>query len=592
MEYTAEKNGLSEKVGKLIQQLATTLPASTQLKVLKELEEDIEQDYYTIMVVGEFKHGKSTFVNALLGKDLMPVDVTPTTATINAVFDSEIPELQIVKVDGQVESRPLTEVELNQFTATADFNVEEIKYLKLFMKAPLLRNRVVLIDTPGVNDLNEQRSDITFQFLPRADVIIFMTSMDAALKQTEKTFIQEFLLKNGQDKIMFAANFMDRIDEEELDDTIDFIESRIRNILHGEKASLFPISALDALTGKLTEDKNLLNFSGVPEIEREITRRIESGSRSLEKLDQFRRRLNISAKAIQSEIETAKELSSQSLESLETQVEGITDWVSRQGIWKEQLKAYLQDRNNEIGYMVNKSLQHFSYNVQEDIENRIQLFHGSDIKPLVESQIPIAIKSHFNNWVNQYSDYIHELLSKTQSEVTKGLTAAFKQNVHIHKVGGADLKYNDSIPILDVHTGNAHVKAGLAVGGVSTLGVLLGGPFFLPLVGMAGLPFLSQKVAEKQLENIKPELLFSVNRQISLLVDRFEEQIYGYLERTMKQIEEQSLAEFTRLLHSYETILKGEIASKKKEADQIQVYQESLSELAAMIEIELLEGAI
>ena len=71
------------------------------------------------------------------------------------------------------------------------------------MDAPLLKNRVVLIDTPGVNDLNQQRSDITFEFLPRADVIIFMTSMDAAMKQTEKIFIQEFLLKNGLDKIVF-----------------------------------------------------------------------------------------------------------------------------------------------------------------------------------------------------------------------------------------------------------------------------------------------------------------------------------------------------------------------------------------------------
>jgi GTPase Era involved in 16S rRNA processing len=591
MNFTEEKDFLKEKAGKLKKILADLLPSSSQLKALEELEEDLEQDYYTIMVVGEFKHGKSTFVNALLGKDIMPRDVTPTTATINAVFHSTTPELQIVKMNGQVEKAELSVEELNQYTASADFNMDEIKYLKLFMNAPLLKNRVVLIDTPGVNDLNQQRSDITFQFLPRADVIIFMTSMDAAIKHTEKMFIEEFLLKNGyEDKMIFAANFMDRIDEEELDDTIEFVERRIQNILGGEKAKLFPISAREALDGKLTGDESLLQYSGVPEIEAEIARRIQSGSRSLEKLDRFQWRLKIIGEAVRSEIDTANGMSSQSLENLETQLAAVTSWFSNQDTWRGQLQTYLNERRNEIKYMVRKSIQYFGRNVSEDVENRIRLYHGADIKSLVESQIPITVKSHFNSWVNQYSDYVHELLRKAQAEVSNGLTVAFKQSVHIHTVRGSDLQFVDSIPILSARSGNANVKAGLVVGGASTLAILLGGPFFLPIVGMAGLPFLSQKLAEKQLENIKPELITAASRQITQLVDNFEEQVNHYVQRTMEQIEEKSLEEFSRLLRSYEVILKGEIKSKQKEADTIQVFQNRLDELAAWIETEIEEG--
>lgn len=590
MNYTAEKELLREKIGKLKGNLVELMPASSQLKVLGEIEEDLIQDYYTIMVVGEFKHGKSTFVNALLGKDIMPRDVTPTTATINAVFHSENPEMQILKVDGQVEKRDLTVDELNQYTASADFNAEEIKYLKLFMDAPLLKNRVVLIDTPGVNDLNQQRSDITFEFLPRADVIIFMTSMDAAMKKTEKIFIQEFLLKNGLDKIVFAANFMDRIDEEELDDTIDYINRRIQNILDGEKATLFPMSAREALEGKLHGDESLLRYSGVPEIEAEIVKRIESGSRSMEKLERFHWRLKASAEAVRSEIETAKGLSSESLESLEAQLAAVASWFSNQDVWRGQLQNYLNDRHNEIKYMVRKSVQHFGNNVREDIENRIHLYHGADVKNLVESQIPIAVKSQFNSWVNQYSDYVHELLRKMQVEVIKGLTTAFKESVHIQAVKGANIQIVDSIPILSARTGNANVKAGLVLGGASTLAILLGGPFFLPIVGMAGLPFLSQKLAEKQLEDIKPELITATGRQISQLVDNFEEQINHYVQRTKEQIEEESLEEFSRLLRSYEVILKDEINNKQKEATFIKAYQSKLTDLDELIKTELMEG--
>ncbi|SHP77036.1 isoniazid inductible protein IniC [Mycobacteroides abscessus subsp. abscessus] len=590
MRYTDEKENLKRKILKLRKELEHLLPSSSQLKVLTELEEDITEDYYTIMVVGEFKHGKSTFVNALLGQDIMPRDVTPTTATINAVFHSETPELHILKTDGQVEQRELTVNELNQYTASADFNVDEIKYLKLYLNAPLLENRVVLVDTPGVNDLNQQRSDVTFQFLPRADVIIFMTSMDAAIKQTEKTFIEEFLLKNGLDKIIFAANFMDRIDEEELDDTIEYIERRLQNIVGEDHARLFPLSSREALEGKLSRDEELVKYSGIPEIEKEIAKRIESGSRSMEKLERFQWRLKGIAETVKDEIATAVEVSSQSLESLESQLQAIEDWFSNQEVWRGQLQSYLKERHNEISYMVRKSVQHFGTGVREDIENRIRLYHGAEIKNLVESQIPIAVKSQFNGWVNQYSDYILELLRKTQAEVIKGLTASFKQTVHIHAVRGSDLQFNESIPILSARSGNANVKAGLVVGGVSTIAMLLGGPFFLPIVGMAGLPFLSQKLAERQLEIVKPEIISAAGRQISQLVDNLEDQINLYVKKNMEQIEMQSLEEFTRLLRSYELILKGEINGKQKEADFIQEHQVKLSKLNEMIEKEILEG--
>jgi hypothetical protein len=107
---------------------------------------------------------------------------------------------------------------------------------------------------------------------------------------------------------------------------------------------------------------------------------------------------------------------------------------------------------------------------------------------------------------------------------------------------------------------------------------------------MAGLPFLSQKLAEKQLETVKPEIISAAGRQISQLVDNLEDQINLYVKKNMEQIELQSLEEFSRLLRSYEVILKGEINGKQNEAVFIQEHQVKLSILNEMIEKEILEG--
>lgn len=101
---------------------------------------------------------------------------------------------------------------------------------------------------------------------------------------------------------------------------------------------------------------------------------------------------------------------------------------------------------------------------------------------------------------------------------------------------------------------------------------------------------LSQKLAEKQLEDIKPELITATGRQISQLVDNFEEQINHYVQRTKEQIEEESLEEFSRLLRSYEVILKDEINNKQKEATFIKAYQNKLTDLDELIKTELMEG--
>src|SRR5690606_29884195 len=97
MDYIEEKDKIKKMLTMTLMKLQEVLPASSQIKLLNELNEDIDNDFYTVMVVGEFKHGKSTFINALIGKDIMPRGVTPTTATINTVHYGQEQNVQIFK---------------------------------------------------------------------------------------------------------------------------------------------------------------------------------------------------------------------------------------------------------------------------------------------------------------------------------------------------------------------------------------------------------------------------------------------------------------------------------------------------------------
>lgn len=592
MNYKEKKDAIYCQVKELEEKLDEILPSSSQHKPIADLLEDIRHDYYNIVVLGEFKHGKSTFVNALLNRDIMPRDVTPTTATINAAFYSETEELHVVKVDGKVDSYPLHKENLNPYTVTGGGNVSDVKYVKLFLPSPLLKDRVVLVDTPGVNDLNEQRGQITHQFIPRADVVLFLTSITNALKKTEQHFIQEQLKESGMDKAIFVANFIDRVDEDEYEDVMDFAARRLQSITGRNDAELFPLSAKEALEGKLSGDEELVAYSGIAAIEEAIREKIHNGARGVEKLRNFEDRLYAIAQVVVEEINTANQLQAESKEELEDKLASINEWLESQSQLEQQLKDYVRERESEIRYMVERSVNHFGNKLQEDIQNRIMVYQGADIKALVDSQLPITIRTQFNNWVEQYGDHINDLLVRLKQEIIKGLSNSFKQKVQMNARRIRGIEYEANLPILNYKSGNANVKAGALMGGVSTVALLLGGGFFIPVVGMAGMPFISQKIAEKQLENVKPELVNGVRSQIDILIEELHQSVDVYVHQQVREIRELSLEEFAKLLQSFQSMVNVQIDAKLAEASRIEDNQVSLGELKQLVEEEILKEEV
>jgi ribosome biogenesis GTPase A len=85
IENQLTRKELISQIDIVSEKVLTYMPNSSQVYRINELISDIHSDYYTVVVVGEFNNGKSTFVNAIIGEDLLPVGVTPTTATINTL---------------------------------------------------------------------------------------------------------------------------------------------------------------------------------------------------------------------------------------------------------------------------------------------------------------------------------------------------------------------------------------------------------------------------------------------------------------------------------------------------------------------------
>lgn len=240
--------GLAQKAG----------AASLSTRLESDRIPRLEEERAVLVVLGEFNHGKTTFVNALLGGTVLPTGITPTTAVIHEVKHGEHPRAAVIRRDpDQADAArdrqqagvrdEIAFARLNEYVAGTEVDPSQILRLELEYPAEILRERVTLVDTPGVNDLNLQRAEITYGYVPRADAVVFLLDAGQALKESERRFLRERLLGAGRDRIVFAINKADLLNDSQKAEVISFVEKHLESLVPG--APVMFLSATRALGG-------------------------------------------------------------------------------------------------------------------------------------------------------------------------------------------------------------------------------------------------------------------------------------------------------------------------------------------------------
>ncbi len=231
----------------------------------------LDEERFSVVVLGEFNHGKSTFINALLGGAILPTGITPTTAILTHIAYGARASATLVGDDGvrrSIDAAALGDwLTVDGLDAKGDGpkgegpkgdrapyadaksagKVAGIHHVELTHPAALLENRLTIVDTPGVNDINEQRAEITYGYLPRADAAVFLLDATQILTASERQFLEERILRSTRDRLLFVVAKADLLSEAELAETLAFARKHLTAIV--PDPAIYPISAKRALAG-------------------------------------------------------------------------------------------------------------------------------------------------------------------------------------------------------------------------------------------------------------------------------------------------------------------------------------------------------
>ncbi len=188
---------------------------------LQDAIRDLRTMFYLLVVVGEFSAGKSTFVNALIGDDLLPMGITPTTAAI-----------EVVRYDAEGSADP----------------VEELGAVREWRHPNTLGESVAIVDTPGTGSVFKRHERIALDFLHRSDLVIFMLSAKRAFAETERYYME--LARQYGKKVVIVINQVDLLDGEERHEVYNFVQEQVREQL-GLQPPIFMVSSKRMLHARL-----------------------------------------------------------------------------------------------------------------------------------------------------------------------------------------------------------------------------------------------------------------------------------------------------------------------------------------------------
>jgi hypothetical protein len=231
------------------------------------LENKLRDEVFNLVAAGQFKRGKSSVINALLGEPLLPVGVIPLTSVVTEVRYGGSVSACVVFESG--ERRQVAIDALHDYaTETGNpRNVKGVREVLISYPSTWLESGVRLVDTPGIGSVFEHNTDVTQRYLPQADAVLFVGSVDQPMSRAELDFLES--IRPFAAKIFCLLNKTDYLTPDELQESLTFSRRVIETAL-GVSVPIYPISARRALDGKRNGDAEAQAASGFPAFEQAL----------------------------------------------------------------------------------------------------------------------------------------------------------------------------------------------------------------------------------------------------------------------------------------------------------------------------------
>lgn len=591
--YLKTREYLSENIINLID-IGKSLNFDNEIEILKEFNTRLLENVFRIIVIGEFKRGKSTLINALIGKNILPVGITPTTATLNILRYGQEP-YALIKYKDDTEKKESLE-NLSEYITTKGKETQKISNVTIFYPLKFCQNGVEIIDSPGVNDIDEELVEITYNHIPRCDTAIFLLNSTQQLSASEREFFSEKVSKYVH-KIFFVLNKIDHLDKDEQNEVITYVNHELSNIIENPK--LFPLSAKLALNSKKEQNKEGLKESKFDEFETELLNFLatEKGKIAL-KAPLYR---------CFSAIDKMKYTISAKLSSYEMSLTEIENKYNEskpefEKLWKNKniLLQIIEDKKNTLKEQIITNLKIDIFNFKKQIEDFVLSTTTQDLDEL-QKETQKFLEKLMRKWgekkeefiedeieilmiqINQKVEDIQRVLDKIKKSFLSK-TISYGNSI-LEEDGQLDNFFKKNNIFLSIIPGFLGGRIGGLFGAVRGIGLFIGsmmlmsGALIPALILSAGVSYLTERILkDNRIKKQKKEFADKINEKMDKLPEEIIPSVGKNLDEFFDNLKNQMDKELSSMISSVQTTLDLIIEERKNKELEIDKEKKSLND--------------
>ena len=330
---------------------------------------DINQGLFTLLVVGEFKNGKSTLINAILGKDAVPARAVPTTAIITvlvygerdniAVYRSGISEPEYFSWSEFAKEFTLTPHDVRKVEKGETLDrFRNIDFAQIETTNAICANRVRLVDSPGLGE-HISRTRIVKKYLRQAQAVIYVANAMHILGENERTFITEELGAGRLENVFFVVNRINQIEPRDVESIKEWVKADLNDHFLDEEGNfdeefynkrVFFVNAFGALEARKQDPVDFENLrnSHVDVFEHELQQFLNDGNRASLIIDSILDLLTRIHKSAKQRIELRQQALQQPVETLNVRKEKIERQLVKLQDSKERIFKQIMETGESI----------------------------------------------------------------------------------------------------------------------------------------------------------------------------------------------------------------------------------------------------
>lgn len=413
-----------------------------EIEVFSKLYENVKNEEFSIVVVGEFSAGKSTLLNALMGRRILPSFSNETTATVNFLRHSEKSENgeagKVFYSDGKQEIIKDSSLDtIMKYVSTKGDNVaKRVEHLDLYLDSDFLKDGVTLVDSPGLNGIADGHREITEKQILKSHASIFLFNSDHPGSKTDFEFLYE--LQKNVKTIIFVLNKIDEIKEDEGETPETVIETLKK--AYKEKfpevtsiPEIWPIAAFPALVARNKEpltyhDKvnrtkeeklNLEKVSRLKEFENRLLTFLTCGEKAKQQLLSPVEKVISISKEVIGRYEQEKELLEKKADTTE-----VNDKIM---MIKESIKS-LENQNLEIKKDITSKVKNGLKEILEEINAKISRLQEQKLLEIENFEDLEELIEYLNGFENSFINKIVRITSDQDEELRENIISIVKMH--------------------------------------------------------------------------------------------------------------------------------------------------------------------